>query len=49
MHSPKEENLKVVYKILRYLKGTPRREILYRKYTSLSLESYIDADWAGSM
>lgn len=49
MHSTKEEHLKAVNKILTYLKGTSGRGILYRKDTSLNLESYTDADWAGSM
>lgn len=49
MHTPKEEHLNAVYKILRYLKGTPGKGVLYNKGASLSLETYTDADWAGSV
>lgn len=39
--------LKVVYKILRYLKGTPGKGILYNKGATLSFEAFIAANWAG--
>ena len=48
MHSPKESHLKAVYKILRYLKGSPGRGLFFKKSDSKKVEIYIDADWAGS-
>ena len=34
MHSPKEAHLQAVYKILRYLKGSPRKGLFFGKNTS---------------
>ncbi|RVW99728.1 Retrovirus-related Pol polyprotein from transposon RE1 [Vitis vinifera] len=48
MHSPKESHLEVVYKILRYLKGSPGRGLFFKKSDSKKVEIYTDADWAGS-
>ena len=48
MHSPKESHLEAVYKILRYLKGFPRRGLFFKKSDSKKVEIYTDADWAGS-
>lgn len=49
MHNPKEMHLKAVYRILQYLKGTPRRRILFKKGGSMTLEAYADVDYAGSL
>ena len=49
MHQPKEAHLHAVFRIIQYLKGTPGRGILFRKNQSLSIESYTDADYAGSI
>ena len=49
MHNSKETHLKAVYRILHYLKGTPKREILFKKGETMLLEAYTDADYAGSM
>ena len=49
MHSPKERHQEAVYRILKYLKSTPGKGILYKKGTSLNLEAYTDAEWAGSI
>ena len=49
MHNPKEVHLQVVCKILQYLKGIPRKEILFKKGEGLTLETYIDVDYAGSI
>jgi hypothetical protein len=48
MHNPKETHLRAVNRILRYLKGSPGRGVLFRKRDSLTLESYTDADYGGS-
>ena len=49
MHNPKEIHLQAAYRILRYLKGNPRRGILFKRNTGLVLEAYTDADYAGSI
>lgn len=36
-HNPKETHLRVVYRILHYLKGTPRKGIIFKKGESISL------------
>ncbi|RDX74493.1 hypothetical protein CR513_45757, partial [Mucuna pruriens] len=48
MHSPSEEHLEVIYKILWYLKGTPRKG-LFGKTEKRGIEVYTDAGWAGSV
>ena len=49
MHNPKETHLRVVHRILQYLKGNPRRGVLFKKGESVILEAYIDADYARSL
>ena len=48
MHSPKESHLEAVYKILKYLQGSLRRGLFFKKSDSKKVEIYIDADWVGS-
>ena len=48
MHSPKESHLEAVYKILRYLKGSPGRGLFFKKSDSKKVEIYTNADWVGS-
>jgi len=47
MHAPSEEHLQAVNRILRYLKGTPGKGLLFSKHGVSSIEGYTDADWAG--
>ncbi|KAL9447690.1 hypothetical protein AB3S75_015212 [Citrus x aurantiifolia] len=49
MHSLGAEHFEAVYRILRYLKGTPGRGIMFKKHGHLQVEVYTDADWAGSV
>ena len=49
MHSPHEEHLEVVYRILRYLKSSPGKGLFFKKNEQRSIEAYTDADWAGSV
>ena len=49
MHDPREPHLQVAYKVLHYLKGNPRKVILFKKNNTLALEAYTDADYAGSL
>ncbi|KAK2967357.1 hypothetical protein RJ640_026371 [Escallonia rubra] len=47
MHAPSEKHMNAVYRILRYLKGAPRKGLLYSKNEASTIEGYTDADWAG--
>ena len=49
MHSPSEDHMDAVIRILRYLKSSPGKGIMFTKGDALSVEGYIDADWAGSI
>ena len=49
MHAPGPEHFEVVYRILRYLKGTPGRGLLFKSGGHLQIETYTDADWARSI
>ncbi|KAK3006432.1 hypothetical protein RJ639_016813 [Escallonia herrerae] len=49
MHSPHEEHLEAVYRILRYLKSSPRKGLFFMKNEQRNLEAYTDANWAGSI
>ena len=49
MHSPYEKHLEAGYRILRYLKSTPGKGLLFQKTTQQNIEAYTDADWAGSI
>lgn len=48
MHAPTEEHMGAVNRVLRYLKGTPGRGLLFKKASNRGVEVYTDADWAGS-
>ena len=47
MHRPRVQHNEVVMRLLRYLKGTCNRGILFRRNQHLNLIAYTDADWAG--
>ena len=47
MHVPTQRHLDAVNHILRYLKGTPRRGLLFRKCDNHEIECYTNEDWAG--
>jgi hypothetical protein len=49
MHSPSEEHMNVVTRILRYLKSSPGKGILFTKGHNLDVNGYTDVDWAGSI
>ncbi|BBH05567.1 ankyrin repeat family protein [Prunus dulcis] len=48
MHSPSEDHMGAVTRILRYLKVTPGNGLIFSKYGQTYVEGYTDADWAGS-
>lgn len=47
MHSPYQCHLDAATRILRYLKGTPGRGLMFRKQEKRCIEVFVDADWAG--
>ena len=49
MHSPTRRHLEAVNQILRYLKGTPGKGLLFQKTSQREIEGFADADWAGSV
>ncbi|CAL9006242.1 unnamed protein product [Prunus brigantina] len=48
MHAPSEDHMAVVTRILRFLKVTPGKGLMFSKYGHTDVEGYTDADWAGS-
>ena len=49
MYNPKEVHLQTVYRILHCLEATLGKGILFKKSIELSLEAYIDVDYARSV
>ena len=47
MHEPRSGHLDIVHRILRYLKGTPRKGLWFAKSGHLEVDGYSDSDWAG--
>ena len=48
MHNPSKDHMNVVIQILRYLKSSPGRGLMFRKHNHLNVEGYSDAEWVGS-
>ena len=46
LSSPKAPHLQVAYRIIKYLKKTPRQGLFLSSDSSLQLKDYCDADWA---
>ena len=44
MHALGQQHFDVVYRILRYLKGLPRRGLMFKGHGHLQVEAFIDAD-----
>jgi hypothetical protein len=49
MHSPREPHMEVVYRILRYLKSSLGKGLLFSQHDHLKIEAYTDAYWVGSI
>eukprot|EP00253_Pinus_taeda_P021526 PITA_21526 len=47
--NPKETHLQAMKRIFKYLQGTQNYGLWYPRDTDLTLDAYIDADWAGSV
>ncbi|KAK9130140.1 hypothetical protein Sjap_010627 [Stephania japonica] len=48
MSRPKESHMEAVFRILRYLKGSPGKGLFFKKNQSRSVDVYTDSDYAGS-
>ncbi|KAL0552943.1 hypothetical protein IC582_012078 [Cucumis melo] len=48
MQAPYEKHMEAVNRILRYLKNTPGKGLMFRKTNKKTIEAYTDSDWAGS-
>lgn len=46
MDRPQADHMDAIIRVLRYLKGTSSKGILYSKYRDLDLVGYTNADWA---
>ena len=47
MHSPGQKHFEAAYRVVRYLKGTPGKGLIFKKNSGLQVDIYTDADWAG--
>jgi hypothetical protein len=47
MHNPKDSHMQTVYRLLKYLKSTPSKRILYKKHENFKLEYYTNDDYVG--
>ncbi|XP_070672606.1 uncharacterized mitochondrial protein AtMg00810-like [Malus domestica] len=48
MHAPSMDHMKIVHRVLRYLKGSIGRGIIMRNNNHTRILGYTDADWAGN-
>ena len=49
MHHPRSGHLGAVYRILRYLKSSPGKGLMFRSHGHLNVDSFCDADWASCL
>ncbi|KAL0545232.1 hypothetical protein IC582_020382 [Cucumis melo] len=49
MQAPYEEHMEAVKRILRYLKTSLGKGLMFRKTNKKTIEAYTDSDWAGSI
>lgn len=49
MHAPGATHFEAIFRILRYLKGTPGKGLIFRNRGHIQVEAYTDADWAGNI
>ena len=49
MHCPSEEHMEAVIRILRYLKSSPGKGLMFSKNDHVRVDGYTDVDWAGNI
>ena len=47
MHNPREVHWKTALRILTYIKGSPRKGLLYKKHRHLRIEAFSNFNYAG--
>ena len=47
MQAPYEKHMEAINKIMRYLKTTPGKGLMFRKTNIKTIKAYTDLDWAG--
>ena len=48
IHQPHVQHMNAITRILRYLKGTIGRGVLFKRGNDLEIEAHTDADWVGN-
>lgn len=48
MHEPQTHHMEAVMRIVRYLKGSPGKGVVFKRNGHLQIEAFTDADWAGN-
>ncbi|GJY06311.1 hypothetical protein Tco_0373365 [Tanacetum coccineum] len=46
MHRPLKSDLKLTFRVLRYLKGAPGMGVIYKASDGFELTAFVDSDWA---
>ena len=46
MHSPSEDYMDAVYRVLRHLKSSPGKGLFFKRNNDYEITGYTDADWA---
>ncbi|XP_020585914.1 uncharacterized protein LOC110028421 [Phalaenopsis equestris] len=49
MHDPRKGHLDAIYHILRYMKSTPVKGLIFKKKEHAISEGYCESDWASCM
>ena len=49
MHAPCKEHMEIMYRILKYLKGSLGKGLFFRKNEKRSIEGFTNANWASSL
>ena len=46
MHSPSKEHMYAVYRVLKYLKSSPKKCLFFERNKDYEITGYTNADWA---
>ena len=49
IHDPRGTHFQATYCVLHYLKGSPRKRVLFKRNNELTLKAYTDADYVSSL
>jgi len=49
IHSPHESHMEAIYRILRYLKSSSGKGLLFSRHDHLKIEAYTNTNWVGSI